>query len=650
MADEMLGRADFNRLTSHLTGYGPESEAVLKADLQLAEQQGDARAAASIRRDLQRVGTTTVAENYSGTGLRVPTLRESGSTPVPEARSALAGVTQLAPDFEQAIFAADQSRQESLGRAVGAITAAGEASAQATQLANEADLASQSIHKEILKAIGLDVADPESAIRQELVKEAQTRRARESIDSEIADLEGVSFFQNPLQFMMNQPRLQQLTAQYNKLARVENRSNEEITRLQSLQETALKTPAKAADLLRQAAAAKAAEAVNMAKAKAEEFSAQNASGHAKALMDAFTLRHNVFTSMLQLQTLEEGITDRRQRAQQAEEHFQILRKEVKDKEEQKRLDQETESALLVGINTFRRGIAGTAVPEFTNKDLRAMPAAERQRWYGILYRGNFGNNYQEAVTNIRELGNPAAAASQGNAQMMKTLRDIETRVNSVIPEIKAREYAKNPQAGHLNDKVAREMAYAELYGVDQGTALAGSEKTGLSARSPYFPNFDGIANIALKTGAQNGVVGKTLAAAKGRAQGRNLNEVYSSTQFLNEVEARVIAGEADPRTAAIEVSRFFAQSSNETYTANGLKYFGLPPAVDWYVTPGATGNKRVDLMDPAQVENYLTSRIAKVRAATPSYTETAVGAPGGFSNIFSPQAEGEFVPKGRTRK
>jgi hypothetical protein len=598
MAGDLLDRAEFNRRTAGMNNtYDKSSEEVLRADLKLAHSQNDPRAVASIERDLQRVST-------SSKGGAVAT---EDTSPVPEARAALNQYFQLAPELESAIFSADKERTQHVQRATQAAGEAGAAQSASILAGSEAEIALQETHRQLLRAVGLDINNPESSINSELRRQTEARNQREAIDKEIVDLESTSFFQNPFAFLANQPKIQQLTAQYNNLARVENRSNEEIARMQTIADSVLKlTPAKNADLLRQKAAADATVAVKIAEARAAELSAQNSAGHAKALMDAFTARHNVFASMLQVKQLEEGILDRRASAAALQEEREWRRNDRRSEQEKKDAEKQRDTALVVGINTYRKAINGSAVPDFTLEDVKRMPAEIRGAWYEVIMRGSYGNNYLEAVPFIQRFGNPAAAAASGNAGMMQLIRNIEMRAQRLAPEIMNREKLRNPMAQIRPDQ-ALAMAYNEIYAADAASAGKGADKSVVRGDSPYALDYDAAAAVAkLKP---EGVVSKSLLAAKERMPNRTLNTSYTASMLLNEIEARVVSGEATPKQAAEEVSRFFATQSVSAYEGNGLKYLALPQPTDWVITPGGTGKAQLDLMNPSKVENYLTSRI-----------------------------------------
>jgi hypothetical protein len=648
MPDPLLQRADFNALATKVfdNNYGQDSGAVLRADLHQAMAQGDEAAVRSIQRDLARTGNNVAGNsNNSGDASNIP---DTSTSPAqqPEARSALNAFTTLSPELESAIFSGEKDRAAASGRAATALRSSADAQASSIQLGAEADASTEQLHNELLRAVGLDVRDPSSFLSTELQHQATVRHARESIDSRIASLEGLSFWQNPFAFLSAQPELKQLTAQYNNLAAQENSSSEEINRLQSVADSVMKmTPAKNADLLRKKAVADATAVVQAANAKAEEYTAQNAAGHAKAMMDVFTMKHNIFQSVLQVQTLEEGVQDRRQRQTDLNFWRGIKDQEGKDKLAAKQEADNQELALAVAINTYRTAINGTANIPLTQKDIKLMPAEMRKEWYDVAFRGNYGNSYQESVPFIEQKGNMAAAAQAGNASMMQVVRNLQIQARQMAPEIANKVKLKNIMV-NVKPEQALQMAYDELYTRDAGAAIAGGDKSNISAASPLAIDFDAAAAVAKASpGGVNNVVSKALLAAKERAQGRPLNSSYTAPMLLNEVEARVVSGETTPKQAADELARFIALQSANSYIGNGLKYLNIPQPTDWMITPGAKGKERVDLMNPTKLENYFTSKVARAKAGAAFATRDMD--PSGSSNLFNTGEE--FIPKGRTK-
>lgn len=633
----ILNHDDFNRLSGAMfdNTYNSDSADVLRNEIDIANSQGDVGAAAAAQRDLKRVGTKMPGTSSSSTSSTSGTSSTSNpgdptGSNIPEARVALDQFTRLSPDLEAALFSSDTDRANNVAAGNTAYLASATARAKADQLGVESDLATDDMHRQLLHAVGLDINDPASSLNREIQRQADTRTQREDVDKQITDLSQTSFFQNPFTFIANQPKIGALTEQYNNLARVENSSSEEINRLQSIAQSVMQlTPAKNADLLRQKSVLDAQATVEAAKAKAAEYSAANSAGHAKTLLDAFTARHNVFQSILSVNQLEENIADRRQRSSDTNFFKQQSLDDRRDKEAQKLQDSQRETALVLGINTYRKAINGSAALDLTPEDVKRMPTELRNSWYETILRGNYGNTYSDAIPFIQRFGNPAAAAQAGNAGMMQIVRNIDQRAQLLAPEIMNKAKLANPMAS-VKPQQALEMAYQELYSRDSGSAQPGADKSVVTGASPYAIDYDAAAAVSKVKPV--GVVANSLVVAKDRAPGRSLNSTYTAPMLLNEVQARVINGEATPKDAAMEIARFFAVQSSASYETNGLRYLALPQAIDWTISPGGAGKQQLDLMNPVKVENYLTSQVAKARSNSAVQFNDATGS----SNIFSP--------------
>jgi hypothetical protein len=600
---ELLGREEFNRLTAGLTGYDSDSADVLRKEIAIAQSRGDTGAEAAARRDLARVtktGATPMATNPPTT----MSLDPAGSL------SQFAG---FAPEVQAAILGTDQERSTAVKQANTALEQYGQSQAAGIRAGAENEIAGDEIRRHIMQALGMDIDNPDSVLNFELRKNAEARQRREALDSQITDLESINFFQNPFAFLAAQPKLQALTAQYNNAARIENSSNEEIAKRQAIEGKLIQdTPMKNAALVRQKAEADANAAVQMAQARASELTAQNASGHAKALMDAWTVGHNVFQAVLEMERLKdlnaERAANRAERAENAKDRA-VLRQlqidQIKDKEAERKRDQ----ALALGINASLKMIGGgnTVDPE----SLKNMDPKERKTLLGVLARGNYGNTYAESIPLINTYGN-LAEASKSNPGMATAIRNVITRVQQEALNIRR----QASQAGTpINEKDAIPLAFEKVYKDDSSFAVPGVPKDGMSPANPYAIDFDAAA-AAAKLDPKGSVVNAVLAAAKDRSRGATLNVGYNPKLLLQEVESRVITGEVPPKVAAEQLARFMAVQATSSYIGNGLKYLGLPQPTDWSVSASAVGKTNVDMMNPTQLENYFTSRIAAEKASS----------------------------------
>lgn len=553
------------------------------------------------------------------------------------AKGMLGQMQKMQGAVENAIFTSEQQRQQ-FSQQQGQLTVeAAQETARSAQLAAEAQASEQETHMRLLRAVGLDIEDPNSALRQEQSREATARYQRENADKEITQLEGINFFQNPIDFIMAQPRLQQLIPQYNEFARVENTSGQKVQEMQNLATTVMAlTPAKNADLLRAKAQADANSVVKSAQAAAAQISAQNSAGYAKAMLDAWNIKHNMFASTLQVTDIEERIKDRRQREADSNFWKNIKLQEWNEARADKLEEKNKATAITAQINAYRKMLLGNSVPDMTVMDMKMMKPDEREMWYNVGLRGNFGNDYAQSIPFIGTFGNPAAAADAGNGAMMTTMRNVQARVEAKATEIIARERNTNPMNPAIKRTDAIQMALRELYAQDAGLGRKGSDKSLVAGANPYAIDFDAAAALGKQAVANKqdpGVVLQTLMDAQGRKPGVKLNDTYTPRMLFNDVEARVLAGSSDPKTAAEQLSRFMALQSTDAYKTNALKYFNLPQAVDWNVAVGSKGATMVDLMNPTQLENYLTAVTARNRRRANMVINDFT--PAGSSNMFN---------------
>lgn len=621
MAD-LLGREEFNRIAGSMfpNKYDADSQDVLNAELRKAQASGDTGAEASIRRDLKRVGTTAGATPalIKGSTMATSPSNDNSSSPLPEARFGLNQIVGDVANVIGAITAGNTLRNAASEAEVTAVRQAGQAAAEATNLQAESVNAQDAQVSGFLRTIGLDITDPNSALRGELAAQATTRSARQQVDNQIVQLESINFFSDPLNFLMAQPKLQALTAQYNQLARSENESDAEVARMQSISDTVVKLqPSRNADLVRKTAQANAVAQVAMAESKAQAVTAANIAGNAKMMLDTLTLKENVFARALQIEGLEESIRDRRIRQEDTNFYRDAALEAAKEKAEAKRKDSEQETALVTGMNLYRKAINGSAMPDLTKEDVRRMSPQQRAAWYEVVFRGNYGNKYSQSIPFISAYGNDVGASMTGNSTMMTNIRNVETRVNSKIGEITNRENAKGIATGtRIKHEDAVRMAYDELYREDALAGMAGSDKSNLGMGNPYAINFDAaLANAVAVPNSVGPTVLKSMVDAKNRARGASLDAVFTPKLLLLDMESRVRSGEVSPKQASEETASFMALQSTKAYSENGLKYLNLPQPTDWNISTGATGKEKIDLMNPTKLERYFTAQVAAERSS-----------------------------------
>lgn len=533
-----------------------------------------------------------------------------------QAQGALSRETGMQPALEAAIFGANTKEQAARNVQSAAITSGAENLATSTKLAAEQTIHEDDIHKQLLAAVGLDINDPNSQLTTALKTEATSRQKRAEMRPAITELQSKNLFDDPFGYLMAIPQLGKLIPQYNALADAENEAGAQVSEMTTLA-TNLKnlTPARSADLLRQKAQADANSIKDAAAAQAAQLSAANAAGNAKAMLDAFTTRRNVFADVLNLQQHEESIKQRQLTAENLQFQRGIVNEDRAARLEMKQNAANQETALLTGINLYKKTINGNTAPDFTAEDIKRMPPQLKEAWYGVILRGNYGNTYADSVPFIDQFGNVAGAAQAGNAGMMQQVRNVQQRVQPLEVEIVNKNNATNPMAHmKVGSQESRRLAYDTLYKNDVAVAAPGAIKDSIEPGNPYALDFTGAAKAAAAM-KDPGFIGQILVEAQARNPGLPIGNTLTPRNFLSEVNARVVAGTTDPKTAAQELARFIALTSASQYDASGIKYLGLPQLTDFTIRPGPAGTSTVDLMNPTKLEGYFTSQVAADRRA-----------------------------------
>ena len=505
---------------------------------------------------------------------------------------------EMLPAVLAAITGASANSAVQSGIQQQAVIAAGNSAAEAARIGAEDQISQDMVHRDILNALGMDVRDPQAAIRQEMDRAAVARANREKLDSRITELQSKSLFSDPIGWLAAIPEIASLVPQYNQQATLENSANASIGKMMQIAASAKSlTPTRSADLIRAKAAADANVQLENAKMKAAAINEKNAAGQAKAILDQWTIGDNVFQRVLQLDARE---------AQLVLKNMQIEAKNQADAE--RKLKDVQDSTFLEGVNKFRKLIAGN-VPDYTMADLKTMPPKLRDEWNRVVMRGGFGN-YKDAIMFIDEFGNEVGAAESGNATMMQLVRKLRADADALSTKVMNDHNSKNPFS-KINQRQALDRAYDVLFAEAGSIANKTFDKGIMPANSPYALDFDTLA-AAAKASPDN-TISKILLQAKTNNQFKSLNNVLQPRDILTAVEAEVKAGTVVPAKAALELAGFFKAAEDNVYTTSGLRYLGLPQLKEFTIKPGAIGNKELDLYNPSAVEAYLTAQVAQAK-------------------------------------
>jgi hypothetical protein len=620
----------------------PEFMGLAPRENQIYGQAKDIKISEAEMAELRKFEQTITASNPTGTAPKQGVVNPVSSStvasvqPSPQylqspagAANMMAGLGEMLKKVQEAMTGAnavakDVAREQSTAIGMGA-----EAAAEIARLQAEETIAIEEKHAQLIKALGLDVTDPNSMLSQELQVAANARKQRGDLRNKITELQQTSFFENPFAWIMNQGELQKLVPQHNQLVDVENEAGQEITRMQAIATAAKNiTPAKAADLLRAKAAANAKATAAKAQSDLAEIKGRNAAGDAKLMLDMYTQNRNVFQD---LGIMEQREFQRKQTEMMNEATLENRRRIAEERAEKaaaKQLTEDQKAGTVALINSYRTAINGAGIAPLTVADFEKMPMQNKKMWFNILDNGGFGVSYAEAIPTINKLGNLQMAGQSGNAAMVEMARDLEIKARSMMPVIKEELKRKNIlSGGQVNDAQLYAMAFDRLYQEHEQYARKGFDKSSLgTVNNPYTIDYD--AAVAATAGRPvNNVVLDSINQFKAADPYRPLKGKIDDRVIMEAVKARVLSGEVNPAVAAQQVSAFYKEQADKTYIDGGLKYFGLPAVQDYIITPGASGRKEVDLFNPARVESYLVAEVARQRAikTSPIYSGRGLG-------------------------
>jgi hypothetical protein len=384
-----------------------------------------------------------------------------------------------------------------------ALQAGGQAAAEATRLQAEETIGQSAVRDDIMHALGMDVRDPDSAIRQLLDRQQQEIATREEMRGRITELKSVSFLENPFAYIMNNVELQKIVPAYNATIDAEADTKERISTLQTAQTSAnANTNARSADLIRAKAVQDSKVLAEQATQRLAEAKAGASAATAKIALDKLAVHERIFQDIMAIERLED--------AQEA----RGVRKSAADA---KAAEGKRGERLAIGINLYRRMINGNNITDLTRDEVLGMRPEERAMWVDVISRGSFGT-YAQAVPLINNVGNIAGMADGGNASMAIVIRNLKGKAEITANAIRDR--AKKAGQPNVSQQEALSAAYQQLYESHVSIADKGIDKSTIAqpgSDSPYRINYDAVVATAATPEGQGGLGTQHLALSTWRS-------------------------------------------------------------------------------------------------------------------------------------
>jgi hypothetical protein len=476
------------------------------------------------------------------------------------------------------------------------IMQAGNDAAEAARTKATLEATGQARRAAILTKANLDPAVANNRFEQAITALDTTTAAIDQMTPEIMRRMEVGFFDNPLEYLVNQTRLPGMIQQHNNLVQIQQ---EQLGKFQAAKDIAgsaidisqgidADATLVAGNALAKATASKAAQEAAQVRLQLSGKAAADALSAVQLGTQAADLSYKQLMLTRQQQYEREGLSE---------------------KEASKKADE----AALSDVNLMVKAAGGMGMSLDRFKQL---PAADRAELLKSMSIRKFGSDFSSAIKFVEEYGNFDNMA-QGGQLAVRTWVNDTTRAASgeVQKQLIA---AQNPATLNKSFNPQKAMV-AQLDALAQGyTAAANVDMRGQPDANPF--------KLAYKTWVkvpelQNNIWAQQI-AKYGPGGTEQQFETVDEQQFLKKAIINInLSG--DPAVAvkkyAADISNFYQAATKLQRDATKPQLFGLSTPAKTYpvILPNfQTGNKAapVDLGNPTEVENLLTRQVARTRA------------------------------------
>lgn len=428
------------------------------------------------------------------------------------------------------------------------------------------------------------------------VTSALLEQKRPEIDARMS----VGFFDNPLEWLVNQTRLPGMIGEYNGLVGTQNDALQKYAAAKAIASSAIDmSQAIDADKTLQAGAALANAEVKKAEAQAAGVNLQMQQKSASDALQAVQLAGQAASNSLQQLMLTKQMEAVRQGETEAQAKIA------------------GEQAALSEFNTLVKAAGGQGLPYDRFKQL---PAKTRDEILSANSAGKFGGSFVSALEFVQKYGNLDNMAAGGQLA-------VRTWVNSTMGDtMKALDAKKATAAATNNKSFNPEKEYKELLDARaaQYSFAANSNMRDQPESNPYKINYKTI--IQNPAFAGNSYVEMMKKYGPDGTEKQMVN--YDEQDFIRRaVTFARLSGDPSMATKklAADMASFYKAASREQQMTTKPQMFGLStPSKTYPVALPAYGTgalpKILDLGDQVQVENLLTRQVAKEIAEQNPYS------------------------------
>lgn len=453
----------------------------------------------------------------------------------------------------------------------------------AAEITATMNAANAQIRERNLQISNLDTRRADNEFARLLSENVELQNRREPVRREIDARMSVGFFDNPLQWLVNQTILPGKVEEYNALARRENDNS-----------------AKLSDLQARVTAQNAIAAGPTADLYLQHGLALKDSAAAKATADAAKLRSQasglIAQKVLSIASLRERIAADQERL----ERWKIILSDQRDKDQKKAEDLERERDL----NRRLQLIGDTIGAEGLN--LETLKRRSKKEQEEILKRADtltLGDSFADAYEFVTKYGDLTNLRLKGAAEFSDMMRAMQTVIKRRGEEIRNTwaaqhpELATKPPSAALAERMAAEE-YGRIWEGAKDNNLLIADNT-----NPYRANHQKMAVIW--KGDENNPIYRMVREAQKNQQ------LVTDTQLIEATRNLVRTRALTPAQAAAAFSEYYSSVIDRNNTDRNLRSLGLQSQETYRVKSPGGPSPTLDLTNTVAVENHFTADYAK---------------------------------------
>lgn len=395
----------------------------------------------------------------------------------------------------------------------------------------------------------------------------------------------VGFFDNPVEWLINQTRLPGMVAQYNAVVQTQNKDLDKLKSLQNIVSTQQGISANMdADLIAKAGKASAAATAAKAAADVKRIDYEQAGADIRDALTIAQLQGN------RAQVASSIVSNTRE--------TQTIREGEDAKNAAKRLEQET----LDNVNRLIVAAGGTPYASFAA--FKSSSQKERDTLLSAASSGKFGRDFAESFLFVKDKGNYENLAQKGGAAVRSWTQATSVKASEAVKL----EAAKPANMGKKLDteKMMLEAlnTLQNKYQIDANTDLRTTDDS-----NPFKLAYTSLAKLPELANNPMAIFINTYGPQGKDPRFQKIDEQYVLSRFA----ASVKDGTMKMPDAVAAINEFYKVATAKQAQLTAWPMFGLEKPSKMYAVklPEFGVPNTVDLGNAGQVENLLTYKIAR---------------------------------------